>query len=212
MSRSRLELWFRRSAARRDRTESLLRDIITSLNGELIQRCVIPDVAYHAVLGRLPRAQVQAIIEAPQALRETRLLQCEDIMHVRPVGQCAVRLPDEGQTEPVSDDDLARRDADQEPLRAAPVIALFDGMPLIGHRLLSNRVTVDDPDGYHAAYQAHERCSRYRYGFPHLPRRSQSAQGMQLRSGCTSVRSCNLSVAMADNSRKRFPRLCCQSI
>ena len=152
-----LELWFRRSAARRDRTESLLRDIITSLNGKLIHRCVIPDVAYHAIFGRLPRAQVQAIIEAPQALRETRLLQCEDIMHVRPVGQCAVRLPDEGQTEPVSDDDLARRDADQEPLRAAPVIALFDGMPLIGHRLLNNRVTVDDPDRCDAAYQAHER-------------------------------------------------------
>ena len=151
------ELWFRRSAARRDRTESLLRDIVTSLNGELIQRCVIPEVAYHAVLGRLPRAQVQTIIGAPQAFREIRLLQCEDIMHVRPVGQCAVRLPDEDQAEPVSDEDLARWDADQESVRGAPVIALFDGMPLTGHRLLNNRVIVDDPDGYEAAYQAHER-------------------------------------------------------
>ena len=37
------------------------------------------------------------------------------------------------------------------------MIALFDGMPLTGHRLLNNRVIVDDPDGYEAAYQAHER-------------------------------------------------------
>ena len=36
-------------------------------------------------------------------------------------------------------------------------VALFDGIPLTGHRLLNNRVIVDDPDGYEAAYQAHER-------------------------------------------------------
>ena len=90
------ELWFRRSAARRDQVESHIRDIMAAMEGELIERCVIPDIAYHAVLGRLPRAQVQAIIQAPEAFGDIRLLQCEDIMHVRPVGQCAVDLPGRG--------------------------------------------------------------------------------------------------------------------
>ena len=151
------ELWFRRSAARRDQVESHIRDIMAAMEGELIERCVIPDIAYHAVLGRLPRAQVQAIIQAPEAFGDIRLLQCEDIMHVRPVGQCAVDLPDEGQTEPLSDEDLAGLVPKQEPGDGAPIVALFDGMPLTGHRLLNNRVIVDDPDGYEAAYQASER-------------------------------------------------------
>ena len=151
------EFWFRRNAARRDQVESQMRDIIAAMEGELVESCVIPDIAYHAVLGRLPRSQVQAIIGAPEAFRDILLLQCEDIMHVRPVGQCAVRLPDEGQTEPLSDEELARLVPERELADGAPVVALFDGMPLTGHRLLDNRVIVDDPDGYEAAYQAHER-------------------------------------------------------
>ena len=93
------ELWFRKNAALRGQVESQIRDILVAMEGELIDRCVIPDIAYHAVLGRLPRAQVQTIIQTPDALGDIRLLQCEEIMHVRPVGQCAVRLPDEWQTE-----------------------------------------------------------------------------------------------------------------
>ncbi len=151
------EFWFRRSATRRDQVESQMRDIIAAMEGELIERCVIPEIAYHAVLGRLPRTQVQAIIGAPEAFRDILLLQCEDVMHVRPVGQCAVRLPDEGQTESLSDEELAGLVPEQELADGAPVVALFDGMPLTGHRLLNSRIIVDDPDGYEAAYQAHER-------------------------------------------------------
>ena len=151
------EFWFRTSVARRDQVESQMRDIIADMEGGLIERCVIPDIAYHAVLGRLPRSQIQAIMGAPEAFRDIRLLQCDDIMHVRPVGQCAVRLPDEGTTESLSDEELARLVPEQDPPHGAPVVALLDGMPLTGHRLLNNRVMIDDPDGYEAAYQAHER-------------------------------------------------------
>ena len=151
------ELWFRQSPVLRSRVESQIRYILAVMEGELLDRCVIPEIGSHAVLGRLPRAQVQTIFQVPDTLGDVRLLQCEEIMHVRPVGQCAVRLPDEGRTEPIKDEDLARLAPDQEPADSAPVIALFDGMPLTGHRLLNNRVSVDDPDGYEQAYQAHER-------------------------------------------------------
>ena len=151
------ELWFRKSSSLRDRVESQVRDILAVMEGELIGRCMIPEIAYHAVLGRLPRAQVQTIFQAPETLGDVRLLQCEEIMHVRPVGQCAVRLRDENPAEPLKNEDHARLAPDHEPADGAPVIALFDGMPLTAHRLLNNRVSVDDPDGYAQAYQAHER-------------------------------------------------------
>ena len=62
-----------------------------------------------------------------------------------------------GETEPLTDDDLGQLVASPRPPEAHPLIALLDGMPLTGHRLLDNRVVVDDPDDYEAAYQAHER-------------------------------------------------------
>ena len=78
-------------------------------------------------------------------------------MHLRPVGQCAVPVVEDGHAEPISEDEIARTIAPQEPAAAPPVVALFDGMPLAAHRLLDNRVIVDDPDGYEAEYQADER-------------------------------------------------------
>ncbi len=151
------ELWFRRSTDRREQAESLLRSIIESQDGQVIQQCVIPEIAYHAVLGRLPRAQVQAIARDPDAFRDIQLLQCEDMMHARPVGQCAVRIPEEGETEPFTEDELVQPGPQPRVSEAAPVIALFDGMPLAGHRLLENRLIIDDPDGYESEYQASER-------------------------------------------------------
>jgi hypothetical protein len=93
-------------------------------------------------------AQVGEIV----AQREVRLLQCEDIMHLRPVGQCALRVPDEtAESVPSGNIDLSA------PRGMEPLVALFDGMPLTGHRLLDGRLIVDDPDGFESAYQARDR-------------------------------------------------------
>lgn len=151
------ELWFRRSAERRGQAESQLRNIIESLEGEVIQQCVITDIAYHAILGHLPRTKIQSLAKDTDAFRGIRLLQCEDIMYARPVGQCVIRVADDPQTETLTDDELVRLVSQAKLPEGAPVIALFDGMPLAGHRLLDNRLIVDDPDGHEATYQAHER-------------------------------------------------------
>ena len=151
------ELWFRRSTDRRELAESLIRRTIESQEGQVIQQCVIPEIAYHALLGRLPRAQVQAIARDPDSFRDIQLLQCEDMMHARPVGQCALRIPEEGVTDPFTDDELVQHGPGSRASEGAPVIAMFDGMPLAGHRLLENRLIIDDPDGYESEYQANER-------------------------------------------------------
>jgi hypothetical protein len=142
------ELWFRENLSRRQQAESHLRNIIETLGGEVVQQCVIPEVAYHGILGRIPINQVSEIV----AQREVRLLQCEDIMHLRPVGQCAIHVPED-----LSESELISEAEHPDISREEPVVALFDGLPMTGHRLLHGRLIVDDPDGFESAYQARER-------------------------------------------------------
>jgi len=142
------ELWFRENTTRRQQSISYLRDIIENLGGEVVQQCAIPEIAYHGILGRIPVNQAVEIINQ----RDIRLLNCEDIMHLRPVGQCAVRIQDDlSDTEPVGE----RTQADSP--QGEPVIAIFDGLPLSRHRLLDRRLIIDDPDNFEMAYQARER-------------------------------------------------------
>ena len=146
------ELWFRTNAQRREQAESQLRNIIASMDGEVIQQCVIPDIAYHAILGRIHRSQIQNVIDQPDTFHNVKLLQCEGIMHLRPVGQCATRM-----MEDTMETDALQKEPHSELPHGDPIVALFDGMPLTGHQLLDGRLIVDDPDGYEDTYQALER-------------------------------------------------------
>jgi hypothetical protein len=147
-----IELWFREDPSRRRQADEYLRSLINSLSGEVVQQSVIPEIAYHGVLGRMPIRHVSGLLSEISRLREFRLLQCEDIMQLRPVGQCGIPVPGN-----VVDSE-SLEDVRRPPLPTGePVVALFDGLPLSGHRLLTQRLTVDDPDGYEDAYQARER-------------------------------------------------------
>ena len=126
------ELWFRSSEKRRDQAEYRLRDIIENLGGQVIQQCFIPDIAYHAILGRMPRTQVQAISADSEAYRSIQLLQCEDLMHARPTGQCAYPISDDGETVSLTDEELSQFIPPPKVPENPPLIALFDGMPLTG--------------------------------------------------------------------------------
>ena len=146
------ELWFRSDEQRRNQAESYVRSIIESMDGEVVQQCVIPEISYHAILGRVSRANIREIVGRPETWEGVRLLQCEDIMHLRPVGQCAVTVPED-----VVDIDAPEAAGGQGDATKEPLVALLDGMPLTGHQLLDSRITVDDPDDYESAYQANER-------------------------------------------------------
>ena len=89
------ELWFRGSTSRREQAESYVRGIVQSLGGQVLQQCVIPDINYHAVLGTMSRSSVQEMVERTDLWDNLALLQCDDIMHIRPVGQCAVGIPED---------------------------------------------------------------------------------------------------------------------
>ncbi len=142
------ELWFRGNADRRQQAEAFLRNLIGTLGGHVVQQCVIPDISYHGMLGQIPADKVSEIV----AQREVRLLQCEDIMHLRPLGQCAIHV-----SEDLSGSEVFEEEEQPNTPQREPVVALFDGLPLTRHRLLDGCLIVDDPDEYERAYQARER-------------------------------------------------------
>lgn len=151
------ELWFRKNKTRRQKAQAQLQCIIKSHKGQVIQQCVIPEIAYHSILGRMPVAEVQAVIDDLDQSDKIRLLQCGDLMYVRPVGQCGIPGSDDTTTAPLTDTELAQRVTQAEPLSGDPTVALLDGFPLTGHQLLQGHIVVDDPDNYESAYQASKR-------------------------------------------------------
>lgn len=148
-----IELWPRSTRYRRRTVERRIRSEIESLGGSVVQQCAIPDIAYHGILGRLPPIQIQRMINRQsEGTSDIRLLALDEIMYVRPVGQCAVRV-----FEPVHSLPAVEREKPVPPLAASPVAALFDGLPLTRHNRLDGRVLVDDPDGYEETYQTADR-------------------------------------------------------
>ena len=148
-----VELWFRDNSVIRQMAEAHL---VQSLDGEVLQRLVIPEIEYHAILGRIPADRVRDLIERPETRRAIPLFQNEEVMYVRPVGQCAVHIPEDDAGVDALEDEDANMTSDNVP-NGDPIVALFDGLPLTGHQKLNGRLVVDDPDGYEAAYQANQR-------------------------------------------------------
>ena len=146
------ELWFRNESAKRTQADSYLRDVISSLGGEVTQQCIIPEINYHVLLGSVPRVHMQGLMQDPAIRANARLLVCDQTMYFRPVGQSAVSLPD------ISDQiDALTGEVLIDAQLGDPIVALLDGLPLAGHKLLDQRIVIDDPDNYESAYQARER-------------------------------------------------------
>lgn len=147
-----VELWYRNDPNRRQKANAYLENVVQTLGGEITSQCVIPEIAYHGVLGRIPIKEVSQFLSQVDTLADFRLFQCEDIMYVHPVGQCAIRMPED-----MSETQHIGELVDSVLPRGEPIVALFDGLPLTKHRLLDGRLIVDDPDGFESAYQAKER-------------------------------------------------------
>ena len=147
-----VELWYRSDPIRRQKANAYLESVVQALGGKITSQCVIPEIAYHGVLGRTPIKEVSQFLSQVDTLADFHLFQCEDIMYVRPVGQCSIRMPED-----ISETQHIGQLVDSVFPRREPIIALFDGLPLTKHRLLDGRLIVDDPDGFESAYQATER-------------------------------------------------------
>lgn len=144
-----IELWFRADHRRRRAARDRVGAIVQSLQGSVQQEALVEEIGYHALLTQLPIGSVRPLLV--QTDQESSLVQCEQIQFIRASGQMAgIVFEDERATD-------AQDIQPQATPLGEPVVALFDGLPLQGHRRLLDRLVVDDPDGFEADYQASER-------------------------------------------------------
>ena len=127
-----LELIYRTGSDVAAAAESAVVQAITQAGGNLIHRARIDDIAYHAVLARIPVASIRILIaRAPESLAGV-----EPIMHIRP--QSVV-------TRIQANDSLApAAPIDEPPVSEASILALLDGVPVAGHPLLRRHLSVED--------------------------------------------------------------------
>lgn len=142
-----IELWYRVNPADRTRAARTLSERIEALSGTVIDAREIPDILYHAMLVELSAQAMATLI----AENERGLAAVDEIMLLLPQTLAPVAM---NELEPA----MGRL---QDALPAAegrgPIIAVFDGMPLVGHRTLSGRLVLDDPDDHNSRYEAHQR-------------------------------------------------------
>lgn len=142
-----VEFWFRSDSEKRANIEQLYKKIIHTAGGQALSTCSIPEISYHGMLAELPIEEIRQVLKQEY----TQAIQCEQVMHFRPVGQSTVDAyweePKEDILSPVP----------MGTILPDPVIALLDGLPIENHILLANRITIYDPDDYANDYPAIER-------------------------------------------------------
>ena len=140
-----IELWYRRNPGQRRTARNRVVALVEELDGQVVNEAHIEDIAYHALLTRLPVVHIRPLFESLD--NEVNLVQCEQVQFFRATGQMASVLPGDTQDR----DSQALPEAEAVGL---PVVALLDGLPLQAHRRLQGRLVVDDPDGFELDYPA----------------------------------------------------------
>jgi hypothetical protein len=141
-----LELWHRGNAAARASAEARVAAIVAAAGGKVLDRASISEIAYHAVLAELPRAEVDRILEN----QDVEIVAADDLRLFRPTPQM---FPLVGTSE--SEDGPPH--AEEPNGLEEPTVALLDGLPIENHAYLAGRLIVDDPDDFGATYPIPER-------------------------------------------------------
>jgi len=143
-----IELWFRGNQAKRQQAREQVDSLVGQHDGTVVDECIIQDIAYHALLAEIPANAAQEIIEHPDV---DHLIKCDSVMFFRPVGQMATgKNPVEGELSDHEFEEIASPTGE-------PIVAILDGLPMANHRLLANRLIIDDPDDYASAYTVQDR-------------------------------------------------------
>lgn len=130
-----LELVYRRSTSRASEARSIVEQKVLDVGGRIIGHSRLNAIHYEAILVEVPRSVVGDVL----AFSLAGLAAVDEVMHIRP--QAAATVLDFDETDRL----LA-----PPPLPGAqtqlgePILALLDGVPMVGHSLLSRHLSVDD--------------------------------------------------------------------
>lgn len=143
VARVEVELWYRTDATDRQSAETLVRRLIETNRGTVLQAVTLDEIRYHALLADLPHDQVAAVLEqGPQAIE---LLTTDAVMFVTPSRPMALEVPTPSEQSITSVDSLPA---------GLPRVALLDGLPIGNHVALAGRLIIDDPDDFTSRYGA----------------------------------------------------------
>ena len=136
-----VELWYSENEGRRRNSFANIETIISHAGGRIIDHVVIENIRYDAALVELPAIAVEQLVRK----QEVEILLCDDVMFI-----CPQSLPSapkfDGADFPMGREAVGPLPADDLPR----IAALLDGVPVQNHRLLSGRISVDDPNGLEA--------------------------------------------------------------
>ena len=132
---------------------NVFRQAVQDAGGSIVQgsELTIPELYYHGLIAQAPASSFADLSENT----DVSFLKSSAALAFRPVGQLVSVLPKEEELPESGSGSSVLPPAD---LRE-PVAALLDGLPIANHARLSDRLTVDDPDGleenYLASYRLH---------------------------------------------------------
>ncbi len=135
--RTEVELWFFPTDAARHDASRRLAAHIAEAGGRVVHETIIREIAYHGALVDIPAGAVPGLMRRD----EIHLALADEVMFLRPQSV----LSNESEPEDVEAPGVGDRAG--VPAVDVPVAALLDGFPLQRHPLLSNRLSMDDPDG-----------------------------------------------------------------
>lgn len=140
-----VEAWCFPTQAKNEASAQEITSAIQTLNGRVLQRALIEEIAYHGFLVELPAIAVRSILAGDYPA----LILSDRIMFFRP------------RTQSIADGTPATETTAAPVVAAAtdepPVVAVLDGLPLANHTLLQNRILIDDPDGWGSTYEVKDR-------------------------------------------------------
>lgn len=142
-----LQLWFANSEHKRKLIHNNILSIIKECGGRCLCSSIISEISYHALLIELPANEIRQIINN----QSTRLIKYDDIMFFRPSGQIYIEEKADNKEKIIYEN--IRNDYP----KGNPIAALFDGMPMENHSLLSHRLIIDDPDDFANNYEVQYR-------------------------------------------------------
>lgn len=127
-----IEIVFRPNAEAAALSETAVVRAVGSSGGTVVSRAKLDDIAYHAVLARVPVAAIRTIIERSPG----SLAGIEQVMYIRPqsvVGE--IDVADLMPLAPITPPAAIVND---------PILAVLDGVPMTGHPLLRAHLSVED--------------------------------------------------------------------
>lgn len=140
-----IEAWYFVSSQKNEDASADIEALVRWLEGRVLSRALIPDIAYHGFLVELPTPAVATILEG----QTPELVLSDRIMFFRPKAQSI--------SDGISEAQLVAQAEIPGAADKPPIVALLDGLPLTNHTLLAGRLVVDDPDGWETGYEAKDR-------------------------------------------------------